>query len=41
MVNHLGVKFKDLELIFEDDRIYYEIVHENQIVRTGNVMMNW
>ena len=41
MANSLDTKFIDLELIFEDDRIYYEYECEGQIVYTGQVMMRW
>jgi len=41
MANLIGTKFRDLELVFEDNKIYYEIEHDGKVIRTGNVMMRW
>ena len=41
MANDPCGAFKDLELIFEDDRIYYTYEHEGKVIHTGHVMMRW
>jgi len=41
MANSIHTEFKDLELIFEDDRIYFEIEDDGKVIYTGDVMMRW
>ena len=38
MANPINTPFKDLDLIFEKDRIYYEVEFDGEIIQTGNVM---